>query len=108
MYLELPDVESFKEEAKRLKLKEVRAVSVWQQVPSQPVAQVALSIVLTASNGVDIIRCVSTLGKESVISQDRIDKLSKIGADTMAKLEKELKPTVVRKGMFKYPSEVNA
>jgi hypothetical protein len=105
IYLELPDVTSFKEEALHQKLKEIRAVSVWQTIPAQPVAAASLSLVLTASNGRDIIRCVESIGRASAISKEEVEALAKKGNEAMSKLIKDFKPIAIRKGMYKYPSE---
>jgi hypothetical protein len=109
MYLELPDLESFIEELKAKKLREVRIVPFYQQIPNNPVNITNLSVILTATDRKDIIKYEELIGREPSVFKDQIEALGKKAAEFMDKITKAMKELKIetKKGIYKYPSEIN-
>lgn len=110
MYLELPDIESFVEEVKAKKVMEVRIVPLYKTLPAQPVSLSSLSVILTATDRMDIIKYEQLIGREPSIFKEEIEALGKKAQEFILKVTKDLATLKIRvkKGIYKYPSEIEA
>jgi hypothetical protein len=111
MYLDMPDVDSFKQELIDRKVKEVRITPLKQNIPQNPVMLVNIIAVFTATDGRDIIRFVDeSIGKPvPIVYEEGIKELqNSINAFMInaAKIFKAAK-IEVKKGIYKYPSEMS-
>lgn len=109
MYIELPDLESFVDEIRYRKLKEIRLTPLYQQIPATPVSFTAISVILTAADGETIIKYTELIGRDASIFKDKIDE---IGAKAQDFIKKTIHSFLalkvnVRKGIYKYPSEMS-
>ena len=110
MYIEIPTLESFISEVKALKLKELRFVNSYNQLPTQPVATIVKTVILTASTGSDILIHKETIADAPIVVKEKLDEAEKKTGEFITILIKKLRDMKIaaKEGIYKYPSEMGA
>ena len=110
MYIEIPTLESFMAEVKALKLKELRFVNSYNQLPTQPVATIVKVVILTAASGQDILIHKENIADAPIVVKEKLDEAEKKTGEFITILIKKLKDLHIaaKEGIYKYPSEISA
>jgi hypothetical protein len=110
MYIEIPTLDCFMAEIKELKLKEIRYVNSYNQLPTQPVSTIVKLVILTAASGNDILLHKETIAEVPFVLKEKLDDAEKKTGEFITLMLKRLRDIKIvgREGIYKYPSEVAA
>jgi hypothetical protein len=110
MYIEIPTLESFINELRSLRTKEVRYVNSYNQLPTQPVATIVKTVILTAVSGNDILIHKENIADAPIVVKEKLEEAEKKTGEFITLLIKRMKDMKIlaKEGIYKYPSEMGA